>query len=281
MNEPKLSAYEQLRLDKIARNEKRLEELGLHDAKTNLHDATQGRDTATQPKKIKTCKRNDEDTKRSPTRRSPRCSKVAAGNNDDNDEDYDPAVSSSEDNEPQKKKRRSVGIITDKICKVVGSAVSKGKTYAASIDNFLGETVVNCLAGTINKCDECGEDTIRGQDRCSACDRPKPKKCRYCNNNAYKGGICVSHGAKRHQQKKCEFIGCTNKAVKGGICVRHGAKVAPPKKCGNEGCTNFAVKGGVCCSHGATVAPRKLKLCNHPGCPNLAQKGGICIKHGM
>ena len=36
MTKHKLSAYEQARLDKIARNEKRLKELGLHDAKKHV-----------------------------------------------------------------------------------------------------------------------------------------------------------------------------------------------------------------------------------------------------
>ena len=40
--------------------------------------------------------------------------------------------------------------------------------------------------------------------------------------NALKGGVCASHGAKR---KQCSHEGCTNVAQKGGVCWTHGAKV--------------------------------------------------------
>ena len=69
----------------------------------------------------------------------------------------------SKDDEPPLKKGRWARI-TDKLW----SAVSNGKTFAKSMDDALGEIVVNCLAGTVNKCTICGEDTIRGQSECSA-----------------------------------------------------------------------------------------------------------------
>ena len=47
MTKHKLSAYEQARLDKIARNEKRLKELGLHDAKKHVRAALASTTTTT------------------------------------------------------------------------------------------------------------------------------------------------------------------------------------------------------------------------------------------
>jgi hypothetical protein len=50
------------------------------------------------------------------------------------------------------------------------------------------------------------------------------KRCRDegCTNQAYKGGVCVTHGAK---VKRCTFEGgCTNQAKKGGVCITHGSK---------------------------------------------------------
>ena len=291
MNDQKLSAYELKRLDNIARNDKRLKELGLHDAKKNLRVDTQGRDTATQPKKKKKRKRNDEDTKRlSPTRRSPRRSvdsiavplKVAAVNNDDTDDDFEPAVSSSEDDKPPLKKGRFTRF-TGTICKAVGSAVTNVKTFAKSMDNALGETVVDCLAGTVNECYVCGKDSIRGQYQCSEHLNNKHKKCDIegCTNHAQKGGVCERHSAwvrVRGSKKRCDIEGCTNYAVKKGVCKRHGAKVGPRKLCDIKGCTNTAKKGGVCKRHGAEVGPSKK--CDIEGCTNIAQNGGVCKRHG-
>jgi hypothetical protein len=122
------------------------------------------------------------------------------------------------------------------------------------------------------------------------------KKCSHegCNNGAYKGGVCVMHGA---QKKRCSVKGCTNGAKKGGVCITHGAKLkqcsvkgctnqivkggvcithgAKRKRCSHEGCTNQIVKGGVCITHGA-----KVKRCSHEGCTNVAVKGGVCVTHG-
>jgi hypothetical protein len=47
-------------------------------------------------------------------------------------------------------------------------------------------------------------------------------------------------------KKQCSFEGCTNKVVKGGVCVTHGAK---KKRCSFDGCTSNARKGGVCKKH--------------------------------
>lgn len=60
MTKHKLSAYEQARLDKIARNEKRLKELGLHDAKKHVRAlalATTARRSTTTPLQHKKKKR--------------------------------------------------------------------------------------------------------------------------------------------------------------------------------------------------------------------------------
>jgi hypothetical protein len=57
-----------------------------------------------------------------------------------------------------------------------------------------------------------------------------------CTNVVYKGGVCVTHGAKI---KQCSYEGCNNKVKKGGVCVTHGAK---KKQCSFEGCTNGAVQ---------------------------------------
>jgi hypothetical protein len=90
----------------------------------------------------------------------------------------------------------------------------------------------------------------------------KKKRCSSmgCTNQAYKGGVCTTHGAiKKH--KLCSHVGCTKQAVKGGVCVTHGA-IKKPKRCSFNGCTNQVKKGGVCVTHGA-----KLKRCRSRGAP--------------
>jgi hypothetical protein len=48
-------------------------------------------------------------------------------------------------------------------------------------------------------------------------------------------------------------VGCANQAQKGGVCFTHGAKVEL-KRCSHEGCTKYPQgKGGVCVTHGAKV----------------------------
>jgi hypothetical protein len=74
--------------------------------------------------------------------------------------------------------------------------------------------------------------------------------------------------------KQCSREGCTNNAVKGGVCITHGAKVTR-KCCSHEGCTNYAQKGGVCFTHDANT-----KRCSHEGCTNYPVKGGVCVTHG-
>ena len=44
-----------------------------------------------------------------------------------------------------------------------------------------------------------------------------------CTRQAMKGGVCVTHGARR---RLCTTEGCRNQSVVGGVCVRHGAKLA-------------------------------------------------------
>ena len=72
----------------------------------------------------------------------------------------------------------------------------------------------------------------------------KMGKCKHpgCNKQAKKGGVCITHGAKKYVYI-CSFEGCTNNVVKGGVCITHGAT---RKLCSFVGCTNFAYKGGVC-----------------------------------
>ena len=41
-----------------------------------------------------------------------------------------------------------------------------------------------------------------------------------CPNKVKKGGVCVTHGARK---KQCRVVGCTNQAKKGGVCKPHGA----------------------------------------------------------
>ena len=90
-----------------------------------------------------------------------------------------------------------------------------------------------------------------------------------------KGGVCISHGAKRYKYKyTCKYEGCTNHVVSRGVCVRHGASWTR-KKCSHDGCTNIVVQGGVCIKHGA-----KVKTCSHEGCTNKVKSRGVCIKHG-
>ena len=94
-----------------------------------------------------------------------------------------------------------------------------------------------------------------------------------CTNVAKKGGVCVSHGAKR---KTCSHEACTNIALTGEVCMRHGGTVKI-KICRHEGCSNNAQNGGVCISHGAK---QTRKICSHEGCTNIVQKTGICRTHG-
>jgi hypothetical protein len=49
------------------------------------------------------------------------------------------------------------------------------------------------------------------------------KLCRFegCTNHSVKGGVCVTHGAKK---KLCSFDGCTKQVQKGGVCYKHGSK---------------------------------------------------------
>ena len=72
---------------------------------------------------------------------------------------------------------------------------------------------------------------------------------------------------------RCSIDECPNQAIKGGVCVTHGAKKR--KKCSIDECPNLAIKGGVCVTHGA-----KKKKCSIDECPNQAQKGGVCVTHG-
>jgi hypothetical protein len=97
------------------------------------------------------------------------------------------------------------------------------------------------------------------------------KRCSHkgCNNQAIKGGICITHGAT---VKRCSFEGCANQAQKEGVCVTHGAK---KKRCSHKGCTNQTVVGGVCISHGATVKRCCFEDCNN----HHAKKGGVCYRH--
>jgi hypothetical protein len=62
------------------------------------------------------------------------------------------------------------------------------------------------------------------------------KRCSYegCNNQARKGGVCTTHGAKR-EVKQCSFEGCTNKVIKGGVCWRHGANGEVVSRMGQKG----------------------------------------------
>ena len=95
-----------------------------------------------------------------------------------------------------------------------------------------------------------------------------------CTNNALKGGVCSSHGAKK---KICSHEGCTSYAQKGGVCVRHGAN-RTKKICSHEGCANIVQKGGVCWTHGAN-RPIKIKTCSIEGCTSNVKKGGLCYRH--
>ena len=98
-------------------------------------------------------------------------------------------------------------------------------------------------------------------------------KCNFngCTNQAQKGGVCITHGAKK---PRCSHAGCTNQAVKGGVCVTHGAQ---KKQCSVEGCTKQVKKGGVCVTHGAKVGSKR---CNFKGCTSYSpRKGGVCYRH--
>jgi hypothetical protein len=90
-----------------------------------------------------------------------------------------------------------------------------------------------------------------------------------------KGGVCVTHGAKR---KRCSFEGCPNRVQQGGVCVTHGAKVRARKQCRIKGCTNQFQKGGVCITHGAIKERKRCKFVG--GCKNQAVQGGVCVTHG-
>jgi hypothetical protein len=52
--------------------------------------------------------------------------------------------------------------------------------------------------------------------------------------------------ASIRKNKRCSSMGCANQAQKGGVCITHGAKM---NRCSFEGCTKQAQKGGVCCRH--------------------------------
>jgi hypothetical protein len=60
------------------------------------------------------------------------------------------------------------------------------------------------------------------------------------------------------KNKRCSHEGCANQAVKGGVCITHGAKVTR-KQCSFEGCTNYPKKGGVCVTHGAVMKTMQLR----------------------
>ena len=99
------------------------------------------------------------------------------------------------------------------------------------------------------------------------------KKCSSegCTNKAYRGGVCIRHGAKK---KRCSIEGCPNGVIAGGLCIRHGAEI---KRCSSEGCANNSQQGGVCKRHGADI---KRKLCSSEGCTNQAKRRGVCRRHG-
>ena len=101
------------------------------------------------------------------------------------------------------------------------------------------------------------------------------KRCsqKGCTNQAVKGGVCVTHGAKVRARKQCRIKGCTNQFQKGGVCITHGA-IKERKRCSHGGCTKQAIKGGVCVTHGA-----KVKLCSVEGCTKQFKKGGVCYRH--
>ena len=100
-------------------------------------------------------------------------------------------------------------------------------------------------------------------------------------NRVVTGGLCETDGKKRKQYRyTCTHDGCTNQAKKGGVCTTHGAK---RKTCNRDGCSNQALKGGVCWRHGAKVTltkKAKRKTCSHEGCTNQAKKRGLCCRHG-
>jgi hypothetical protein len=56
--------------------------------------------------------------------------------------------------------------------------------------------------------------------------------------------------ASIRKNKRCCSMGCANQAQKGGVCITHGAKM---KQCSFEGCTNGVIKGAICVTHGAMV----------------------------
>mmetsp|Transcript_23857 Transcript_23857/g.47330 ORF Transcript_23857/g.47330 Transcript_23857/m.47330 type:complete len:116 (-) Transcript_23857:63-410(-) len=55
-----------------------------------------------------------------------------------------------------------------------------------------------------------------------------------------KGGVCIRHGAKKQEIKRCSYDGCTNQVQRRGVCKRHGAYRSP-----DDESTAFALS---CCT---------------------------------
>lgn len=57
-----------------------------------------------------------------------------------------------------------------------------------------------------------------------------------CTNGSVKGGVCVSHGARRHMNI-CHFKGCKKVIKVGDFCYTH------VRRCDAPGCLRFVVQG--------------------------------------
>jgi hypothetical protein len=165
---------------------------------------------------------------------------------------------------------------TSLVVELVASSSSGGISHSQEIDKCnVGKDASISIASSQSKNKIHKEKMFAKKSQPAVKKRiRKNKRCNHegCTNQAVRGGVCVTHGAKRYVYI-CSFEECTNQALKGGVCITHGAT---KKRCSFEGCTNKVVKGGVCITHGA-----KKKQCIFEGCnKNARGKEGLCITHG-
>ena len=149
-------------------------------------------------------------------------------------------------------KRGSSSSDTSLVVELVASSSSGGGSHSREADNYnVGKDASISVASSQSKNKIHKEKMVAKKFQSGVKRIRKNKRCNHegCKNGAVKGGVCVTHGAKRHVYI-CRFEGgCTNQAQKGGVCITHGAK---KKRCSYEGCTNQVIKAGVCKTHGAS-----------------------------
>jgi hypothetical protein len=105
------------------------------------------------------------------------------------------------------------------------SSVAKDAVQPSDDDGIIGhhQEVVNC----------------NSKDASISIIPPRLKKTIHKRKPVVKKSQPGVKASIKKRRRQCSHVGCTNVVYKGGVCVTHGAKI---RQCSFEGCTNGAVQ---------------------------------------